>query len=153
MDEWPGLFFGRTHTASTGTCAMTYFPVLVFHIQHQFYPWSVILFHHTIFIQLYHHILHNIILMRAVSGWFAENGWMVTCVNLEWNPRIGRINPSSQNASQKSVNTSLTFSCRSLVHPCSCRFFSYYFSLVCTSNSTTSSLGSRGYFAWFKGVP
>ena len=37
---------------------------------HQCPPWPVLLFHHTIFIQLYHHIVHNFRLIWVIPVWF-----------------------------------------------------------------------------------
>ena len=83
--------------------------------------------------------------LHTVSGWLSVSIW-------NENTRIGRRNPSSQNTYQYSVTTSLTFSCKSLGHPFSFIFVSNNFSLFRTSNTTTSFLGGRGYFACFNDI-
>ena len=42
-------------------------------LNHQWSPWSVLLFHHTIFIQPLHQISHRLRLMRTAPRWFTAD--------------------------------------------------------------------------------
>ena len=79
----PVSVFGRTHTASTGTCSMARFPGVVFQIE----PLVLPMVRFPLPPQYCHPAVqpdfHNLRLMRAITGWFALDRWVVTCVNME----------------------------------------------------------------------
>ena len=81
MGEWTDSVFCMTHTV-----LMPWHILLAwfFRFTHQFPPWYVILFHHTLFINPYHQLAHHIRLLWAIPGWFVSYVWVVIFVNLKW---------------------------------------------------------------------
>ena len=87
MGKWPVSVFGSKHTNSTGTCSIERFHGVILQIEPLVLPmvrWPLTPHYCHPSIQP---DFHNLRLMRAITGWFALDRWVVTCVNMEWKSR------------------------------------------------------------------